>query len=472
MSFTQPIFILIFLPFIVLIAAYLKRKITNIFLLGVSLTFYAWSGGMTVLVLIFVGLMNYYLGILIGKLPKNKQVGILVTSLILNIGFLILVKYWKFLTGIQLFPDETIGILGISFFTFQSVAYMVDLYRGISEPEKNPLSFLLYFTFFPKIVSGPIISYQEMKNDIDKRNLTVRNILFGMLRFMTGLGKKLILADSLKLIVDYIFKLDANNLSLPVSWFGICCFALQLFYDFSGYTDMAVGIAQMLGFILPENFNFPYMATSVADFWTRWHMTLTKWFRNYLYIPMGGNRKGLIRTCLNLMIVFLVCGFWHGAQWTFIIWGLWHGTFQVIERAFSRNRKLHFPRIIRHFYAIIVILIGWVWFRAPNLDYAIGYLGSMFGRNGAGNGWNTSMITTFMQSNLLTILAAIIFIFPVQSYIGKILNMAPGLNTHGRQKLQMAMPVIYGVMGMGIFLYALSLIGVQQQSQSFIYAAF
>jgi len=269
--------------------------------------------------------------------------------------------------------------LGISFFTFHILSYLIDVYRGVLPPQQSLSAFALYIVNFPQLIAGPIVRYKQIADQLTLRIATAGDVEYGVLRFVTGLGKKLLIADPVGQIADVTFGMPAAELSAGAAWLGVACYALQIYFDFSGYSDMAIGLARMFGFRFPENFNYPYAAVSIQDFWRRWHMTLSAWFRDYVYIPLGGNRFGPWKTVRNLWLVFFLTGAWYGASWNFIIWGLWHGLFLSLERIPALALRLErTPRVIRTGYALAVVLIGWVFFRAPTLEHALAYLGRMF----------------------------------------------------------------------------------------------
>jgi alginate O-acetyltransferase complex protein AlgI len=270
--------------------------------------------------------------------------------------------------------------IGISFFTFQSLSYVIDVYRGTVKAQKNIYHVALYISFFPQLIAGPIVKYHDIEYQIEFRRETITNFYEGAKRFSFGLGKKIIIANTLGKVADEIFALEINELDWRIAWIGIICYSLQIYFDFSGYSDMAIGLGKLFGFNFLENFNYPYISKSITEFWRRWHISLSTWFKEYLYIPLGGNRKSVLRTYINLLIVFLVTGAWHGASWTFIVWGLWHGLFIILEKLININRYQTLPqRIFRHFYTIIIFLLGWVFFRSDKITYAFNYIKVMFG---------------------------------------------------------------------------------------------
>ena len=306
----------------------------------------------------------------------------------LNLSVLVYFKYFNFIIyNINRIRGDTFPILnivmpiGISFFIFQTLSYVFDVYKNEVPVQKNIYKLSLYVSFFPQLIAGPIVKYHEIQKEIDNRNETLDDTYLGLFRFSIGLGKKVLIANTLGEIVDKIFMIDIiNTIDYKIAWIGAICYSLQLYFDFSGYSDMAIGLGKVFGFHFLENFNYPYMSKSITEFWRRWHISLGTWFKKYLYIPLGGNRKSSIRTYINLFIVFLSTGIWHGAKWTFIIWGLWHGIFIVIEKKFEiekYNKK--YEILIRHIYTFFIIVIGWVFFRAENISYGIKFLKIMFG---------------------------------------------------------------------------------------------
>jgi alginate O-acetyltransferase complex protein AlgI len=412
MLFSSVIFLFCFLP-AVWAAYYLSwKKSRNLVLLLASLIFYVWGGREQVFVLLFSILVNYLLGLgfhLLDRIPARGKPGIdraeantlkakalrlrelfLILGITLNLTILVFYKYINFLVSnlnlsLAWFDFSSIAMgkitapLGISFFTFHSLSYLIDIYQSKAIPQRNPLKFALYLSVFPKILAGPILKYQDAENQLAERRTTSQGFLMGIRRFIIGLGKKVLLANPVAAVVDKIFAIPASELTADLAWLGIICFTLQIYFDFSGYTDMAIGLGRTFGFEFPENFNYPYISQSIQEFWRRWHISLSVWFRDYLYLPLGGNRCSPAKLYRNLIIVFLLCGLWHGASWNFVAWGLWYGFFLILERLdFGRFLRAAW-RPLRHLYALGVIVFGWVLFRADNLVYALQYLRAMLG---------------------------------------------------------------------------------------------
>ncbi|MFK8012902.1 MAG: MBOAT family protein [Marinicellaceae bacterium] len=313
----------------------------------------------------------------------------LIIGVVINLSLLISFKYANFITDninivLSFFSFSEIDLnpihlpLGISFFTFQAISYIVDVYRKDVPAQQNPFDLALYISLFPQLIAGPIVRYHDVANQIKSRNHSFEMFSSGVERFIFGLAKKVLIANSLGEVADTIFLATNNDLTLPLAWIGIIAYALQIYFDFSGYSDMAIGLGRMFGFRFLENFNYPYISTSVREFWRRWHISLSTWFRDYLYIPLGGSRKSPIRIYLNLLIVFITTGFWHGASWNFMVWGLFHGFFLASEHAgiFKFMDKVWRP--IQHLYLLIIVLIGWVFFRAETLTQGVSYVGIMF----------------------------------------------------------------------------------------------
>lgn len=387
MVFSSIIFIFIFLPIVLAIYFLIGKKSKNYVLLIASLLFYAWGGINYLKILIASIVINYIFGLLIDKYKNNIEIKkiILTLGIVLNLGLLFYYKYYDFfIENINTVFNTDLTLkyivlpIGISFFTFQGMSYIIDIYRNDGKVNKNIFSVALYISFFPQLVAGPIIKYKTIDEEIRNRKESIDKFSYGINRFVVGLAKKVIIADILGGMADNIFNLYYSGIDTPTAWIGAICYTFQIYYDFSGYSDMAIGLGYMFGFKFMENFNYPYISKSITEFWRRWHISLSTWFKEYLYIPLGGNRKGNVY--FNLFVVFLVTGIWHGAAWTFILWGLWHGLFILIERA-SRNKEWYtkIPSLIKYIVTMLIVVIGWVLFRADDLNQAIGYIGTMFG---------------------------------------------------------------------------------------------
>jgi alginate O-acetyltransferase complex protein AlgI len=391
MVFSSPTFICLFLPLTLAFYFLLPRSANNAVLVGASIVFYGWGDPVAAFALIIPSVvLNFYLGRMVGGAEGARRRQLLLVSVGINLAILIAFKYARFILGNVNDVLIVLGVpavrvpdiplpLGISFFTFHILSYLIDVYRGSLPPQPSLSAFMLYIVNFPQLIAGPIIRYRQIADQLGVRAVTLADFEYGVLRFVTGLGKKLLIADPIGQIADVIFGVAPAELTTGAAWLGVSCYALQIYFDFSGYSDMAIGLARMFGFRFPENFNYPYSSTSIQDFWRRWHMTLSAWFRDYVYIPLGGNRFGPWHTARNLWLVFLLTGAWHGASWNFVIWGLWHGLFLWLERLGPVAATLErMPRMLRTGYVLLVVLIGWVFFRAPTLEYALAYLARMF----------------------------------------------------------------------------------------------
>ena len=396
MLFSSLEFLLLFFPVTFGVNFILPAKLRNYWLLLASLFFYAWGEPRFVLVMMASICVNYFAALQMEQTDRKKRKkAFLIADLILNLGLLFVFKYLNFLTGVvhdllpgtkNLFPAATIELpIGISFFTFQAISYAVDVYRGNAQAQRNIGYVGLYISLFPQLIAGPIVRYTTVMDQIKDRTITVKSFSAGMLRFMTGFSKKILLANVLAEAADYAF--GASGGSAGMAWLGAVCYSLQIYYDFSGYSDMAIGLGKMLGFHFLENFDYPYISGTVTEFWRRWHISLGTWFRDYVYIPLGGShvrsRAKLIR---NLLTVWILTGIWHGANWTFLLWGLLYGLVLIFEKLTDLPRKIQdAPKIARtavRILALLVILMGWVLFRSDRAGDAWIYLKAMFGANG------------------------------------------------------------------------------------------
>ena len=391
MLFSSMIFLWFFLPLVFCSYYLIDKRFKNILLLISSIIFYAWGGVSYSLIMLSSIIINYIFALLIDKAIednnlKNKKI-YLALCIIINLSILGYFKYTNFIISIinSLSQNKIIELtnivlpIGISFYTFQALSYVIDVYRGHNKAQKNIFNLALYISFFPQLIAGPIVKYHDIENQILNRNESLENIFYGIKRFIYGLSKKVILANMFALSCDEILKQPTNELGTALAWISAILYTLQIYYDFSGYSDMAIGLGKMFGFNFLENFNYPYISKSIKEFWRRWHISLSTWFKEYLYIPLGGNRKRKLFTYINLLIVFFATGLWHGASYNFILWGLFHGLFLVIERIFLgkllEKNKLKF---INHIYVIFVFVIGWVLFRADDLKHAFELYKLMF----------------------------------------------------------------------------------------------
>lgn len=382
MVFSSLTFIWIFLPIVFVGYFIVPHRMKNIFLLICSLVFYAWGEPKYILLMLSSIFINYVIGLLMDRYEAGKSV-LLVAGIAINIAVLGYFKYFNLLIDmINLFLEKDLRILdislpiGISFFTFQILSYIIDLYRGQYKAQKNIINLALYISFFPQLIAGPIVRYSDINEQLNHRKQTLSQTAAGIRRFIYGLGKKVIVANTIAQCVDKIYAVDCSGVSGLTAWIAAVCYTLQIYYDFSGYSDMAIGLGKIFGFEFLENFNYPYLSASIHEFWQRWHISLGTWFREYLYIPLGGNRKGAKRTCVNLLIVFLVTGLWHGAGYNFVLWGLYYGILQVVERV-KWGAIISRYKIVGHVYTTGAVILGWVLFRAEGLSQAAGLLRRM-----------------------------------------------------------------------------------------------
>lgn len=391
MVFSSLLFLYAFLPLFLGLYYVVPRSWRNPVALLFSLAFYAWGEPLFAVWLLVSSLFDFGLSLWLARLPAtatSRRRGILTLGILVNLSALLYCKYSNFfveqfnalLVWRELSPIAWSRVLlpiGISFFTFHKISYLMDIYRGTSRPTRSLTDYLLYICLFPQLIAGPIIRYHDVDQQLIDRSHTLDKFLSGLWRFLLGLGRKVLIANPLGLVADRIFAQDVFSLPLPLAWLGILCYTFQIYFDFAGYSDMAIGLARMMGFEFLENFNRPYTARSVTDFWRRWHISLSNFMRDYLYIPLGGNRVGPARAKLNLWLVFLASGLWHGASWNFIFWGAYHGTLLSLERILGLPRLARVPAWIMWPFTFLLILVGWVFFRADTLPHAIAYLQRM-----------------------------------------------------------------------------------------------
>jgi alginate O-acetyltransferase complex protein AlgI len=395
MVFSSVTFLFFFLPAVIALYYVAPRLARNAVLLAGSLLFYTWGTGWLVLALIVSIAANYVLGLQVERSVTAGQGRrariVLAIAVLMNVGLLAWFKYANFgvhtanaalsASGASPIPwSDVILPIGISFYTFHSLSYLIDIYRGVARHLQNPLDFALYITFFPQLVAGPIVRFHEIRDQLVQRTETTSAFAGGVYRFAHGLGKKVLIADSVAHVANAVFATPTAQLNTGTALLGVLAYTVQLYFDFSGYSDMALGMAQMFGIKLPENFNRPYASRSITEFWRRWHMSLSRWFRDYLYIALGGNRGSSLATYRNLVIVFLITGFWHGANWTFLLWGAYHGVLLLIERmtGMGRNPIQAGPDLIGQARTVGLVMFGWILFRSPDLPYAAGYIQALF----------------------------------------------------------------------------------------------
>ena len=402
MVFSSTIFLCIFLPLVLLGYYICPKKGRNLFLLIASLVFYAWGEPKYVFLMIFSIIANYVFGLLMEKYRQSSRrlKLMLVLSVVIDVGLLCVFKYTDFIiSNINAAFGANFDLLklalpiGISFYTFQAMSYTIDVYRGDVKVQRNIIDFGMYITMFPQLIAGPIVRYADVEKQLRDRHVTAQDFSEGAMRFVVGLGKKVLLANQIGALWSEIYALGGSSSAL-MAWLGAIAFTFQIYFDFSGYSDMAIGLGRMFGFKFPENFRYPYQSVSITDFWRRWHITLSTWFREYLYIPLGGNRRGFARQALNLLIVWTLTGFWHGAGWNFILWGLYYFAILFIEKLFLLKVLDRAPKILRHIYSLLLIVLGWVIFACDDIAVLLPFIGSMFGANGALGGLDIYWLTT------------------------------------------------------------------------------
>ncbi|WP_330362561.1 MBOAT family O-acyltransferase [[Clostridium] dakarense] len=397
----------------------------NLILLLISLVFYAWGEPVYVLLMIFTTIFNFIMGRVIDSNKRSiKCKNILIFTVLVNIFILGFFKYYGFLIeNINMIFSLDIAYkqlplpVGISFYTFQILSYVVDVYLGKAKVQKNLISLGLYVTMFPQLVAGPIVRYQDIDRQLTYREESISKFGLGADRFTRGLCKKVLLANNIGIIWTTIQSTNLNDISVLTSWIGIVAYTFQIYFDFSGYSDMAIGLGKMFGFDFIENFNYPYISTSVSEFWRRWHISLGSWFKEYIYIPLGGNRVSKLKSIRNIFTVWLLTGLWHGASWNFIVWGLYYGTILFIEKTILSKLLERLPKLLRHIYTMLLIMIGWVFFGSETLSYALNYIGVMFGLSG--NKLLDSMGLYYLYTNLILFIVLSLCSTPIVSKIFK-----------------------------------------------------
>lgn len=432
MVFSSLTFLFAYLPIVLAVYYLVPMRWRNLVLLLVSLFFYGWGEPVYILVMIFSILMNWVFGNFISRYrdsDRKKAKHFLVGCIVVNLALLGFFKYWDFFAsnlnhlGLSL-PILRLSLpIGISFYTFQTMSYPIDLYRKQTDPQKSLVSFGAYVCMFPQLIAGPIVRYVDVAEQLDHRTLSRQSFYDGTRRFIVGLCKKVLLANNAGQVFETISHLPVCERSVLTAWLGIILYAFQIYFDFSGYSDMAIGLGKMLGFDFPENFNYPYISDSITEFWRRWHMTLSFWFRDYVYIPLGGNRHGLKRQLINIMIVWLLTGFWHGASWNFVLWGVYYGVILIMEKLFLLKWLKKSPGWVRHVYTIFVFLIGWVLFAFTDLNAIGGYLSSLFFASGVladGRAW------FYLRDNMVLLIVSTIACTPIAKTGWNILNTEKG----------------------------------------------
>lgn len=420
MLFSSMAFVGLFLPIVCALYFLCRKELRNYVLLFASILFYAWGEPKYVAIMLLTIVINYFGATLIDKHRHHKK-QLLAWTVLADLSILFYFKYFNFvMKNINFAFNADIPFLdvimpiGISFYTFQAISYVVDMYRGEVAVQKRIDKLALYICLFPQLIAGPIVKYHDIENQIDCREERFDKVVYGIKRFIIGLAKKMLIANTMGAVADKIFAMPVTEFGTGTAWIGAIAYTFQIFYDFSGYSDMAIGLGSMFGFKFLENFNYPYISKSITEFWRRWHISLSTWFKEYLYIPLGGNRVAKSRMYLNLFLVFLATGIWHGAEWTFIVWGLWHGFFIIMEKLTGWHKKEGGTglRISQHLYTILVFVFGWVLFRADNIIYAWQYLKNMLGL--AGNHNITYTLGYYIDNvEILTFAVAVLCSMPI-----------------------------------------------------------
>lgn len=437
MVFSSLTFLFFFLPFALLLYYCSPRKMKNIVLLAVSLFFYAWGEPIYIFLMIFSAVIDYVHGLLIHKnrlsRPSIAKTA-LISSLVVNIAILSFFKYADFLVeninlmlGTALSPLDLPLPIGISFYTFQTMSYSIDVYRGMIKPQKNPITLALYVTLFPQLIAGPIVRYETIESELANRRFQLDQFADGLRYFIIGLGKKVLIANSIGELWFTIQNQGLNDLSVLTVWLGIIAFSLQIYFDFSGYSDMAIGLGKMFGFNFPQNFDYPYISKSVTEFWRRWHMTLGSWFRDYVYFPLGGSRKGKWVTVRNLFIVWGITGLWHGASWNFVLWGLYFGLLIGIEKLGLLKLLEKLPSFLQHIYLIVIIIFSWVLFTFDDFEKGIAYMKVLAGFGA--NAFVDTQFLYFLYTNGLLLIIAFIASTPLLMNMKKKVSSPVGKRT-------------------------------------------
>lgn len=390
MVFSSLLFLFRFFPIVLLLYFLAPKSLRNLILFVSSLIFYAWGEPVYVVLMLFSTLVDYTHGRLVHRFKEEGKIKYaryaLTSAMVINLCLLGFFKYSDFLiSNLNTVLGTNIGLLelslpiGISFYTFQTMSYTIDIYLGQAKVQKNIISFGAYVALFPQLIAGPIVQYKTIAEQLEGRKESMGQFAEGISRFMAGLGKKVLLANSIGILWDQISVMNFSTLPVVTAWLGAMAFAFQIYFDFSGYSDMAIGLGKMFGFEFLENFNYPYLSTSITDFWRRWHISLGTWFRDYVYIPLGGNRCGISKQIRNICIVWLLTGLWHGASWNFILWGAYFGVLLLVEKFFLYHKMESWPMFLRRTYTLVIVLISWVIFAFDQMDKVKGYLGAMFG---------------------------------------------------------------------------------------------
>jgi alginate O-acetyltransferase complex protein AlgI len=468
MAFSGNVFIFMFLPIFFILYAALPKIARKGWLLLASLFFYAWGNPSVLYVLSVSIIINYTGGLFLKRFNERNAHFLFAICIIFNVSLLFCLKYlnftisnFNFITGQNLVLMNIIQPIGISFYTFKGISYLADIYNDKIRAEKNLLNFALYMSIFPEVMEGPIDRYGDISKQFSNASITVDGFVKGIERFSIGLTKKVLLSDTMGVLADSVYSIGYSQNGSATAWVGAIAYMLQIYFDFSGYTDMAIGIGNMMGYHFTENFDYPYTAVGITDFWRKWHMSLTKWFRDYIYIPMGGNRKGFGRQVINMFVVWLLTGFWHGASWNFVFWGLWNFIFLLIEKILLKKKKPHgFFKIMMWAGTMLVVLLGWVFFRADNLPNAFGTIGVMFGFIHPSN-VGFSVFWYLNRKNLFIMILAILTCIPWKQIVPQFKYLFESITGH----------VLKAVLCLGLMCLNVLLV-MNSTYQSFIYFKF
>lgn len=472
--FSSPIFLFWFLPLVLLSYYAVSKPYRNYLLLFSSLLFYSWAEGKLVVIMLTSIAIDYFIGYGMGILKGRKRLGLLLVGVIGNLALLIFYKYANFfflnynnLAGeLNIKPavwHQVIMPLGVSFFIFHGISYLVDVYRNKSEAQKNRFDLALYISFFPQLIAGPIIRYYDIDKQLRSRKESLPLFESGVKRFIIGFAKKILIANNIGSVADYVFAIPPDDLTFTVSWIGVICYTIQIYFDFSGYSDMAIGLGRMFGFKFLENFNFPYISKSITEFWTRWHISLSNWFKDYVFIPLGGSKKGIVRNYINIIIIFTLMGFWHGAQWTCLVLGLLFAIAICLEKLFLSKLLKKLPSLMQILYTIIAFMFILISVRAENMNQLVVFWKNL---SGLGN-WHNSLYSFPLLLNsekIFWLIIGIVFSAPIHLYLHK---------TTWFRKLQRKEGVkfFYNVLLLGIFLLSISYLAVSTYNP-FIYFRF
>ncbi len=424
MLFSSLIFLFVFLPAVLFFYYISPKKLKNIVLLVFSLFFYGYGEPKSLLVMMFSIMVNYILGLAVDKYRERKSAAhaILALAAGANLAVIGYFKYTDFfitnfnaLFGLSQPLLHIVMPIGISFFTFQGMSYVIDIYRKHGKVQRNPLNVALYISLFPQLIAGPIVRYETVAEQIEHRKVDLAKFQSGIERFILGLSKKVLIANSMGFIADKVFAVSTGSMSVLLAWIGILAYTAQIYFDFSGYSDMAIGLGRLFGFEFLENFNYPYISKSITEFWRRWHISLSTWFRDYVYIPLGGTRGSRAKLLRNILVVWLLTGFWHGAAWNFIAWGLYFGLLLMLEKFVIGKALTRLWRPLQHLYALFFIVAGWVLFRSENLTYALDYLKVMLGLGGVP--WVSNQAVYYLVEYKMELVTAMVASIPVYPFL-------------------------------------------------------